>query len=431
MSKMTKVLIVGRPNVGKSSLFNRLIKQRRSLVLDQPGVTRDIIKGLAHWWGHSFEVWDSGGLMWDTASLVFSAVQEQVQSACQEADLIIFVMDAHLGLHDEDKKIFKWIKNKKYLLVVNKVDHPRSFESQLSEFYVLGSDFIQTAFEKDDNISFIVDWIVKNSKVSESKEKDKISLLMTGQCNVGKSSLCNLILKKNRMVTSSEAHTTVDVVDEVFQYNKKRYQILDTAGIRRKSKRLENLEKISSAKSLSYFEKTDLILLVIDGQKKFSRQDARLFSYCMEKHKTTILVVNKWDVSSVSKLEMRKVIRQELRYFPDIPCVFISAKTGEGLGSLMKVISKCVEKNDFRISTSKLNKFFSEVVEKAPAPVYGTKNVKFYYLTQTKKTPPSFIVFTNEPKGVNSSYQKFLVKKIQEKYSLKGIPIQTTFLKKS
>jgi len=428
---MTKVLILGRPNVGKSSLFNRLVRQRRSLVLDQPGVTRDIIKGTAGWWGHSFEVWDSGGLMWDTSSAVFSAVQDHVQEACKEADLVVFVMDAHLGLHDEDRKIFRWIKNKKHLLVVNKVDHPRSFESQLSEFYALGSDFIQTSFEKDDNISSIVDWIIENSKCSKPEEVDKTSILITGQCNVGKSSLCNLILKKNRMLTSPEEHTTVDVVDEIFQYNKKKYEILDTAGIRRRSRRFESLEKISSAKSLSYFEKADLILLVIDGQKKFSRQDARLFAYCMEKHKTTILVINKWDISQMTKVEMRSMISWELRYFPDIPCVFISAKTGEGLDRLMKAVSECVKKHSVRISTSELNKFFIKMVQQAPAPVYGTKNVKFYYLTQTKKTPPGFIIFTNEPRGVSSAYQKFLIKKIQEKYSLKGIPIQTTFVKKS
>ena len=233
------------------------------------------------------------------------------------------------------------------------------------------------------------------------------------------------------MVTSSSAHTTVDVVDEVFQYNKKKYEILDTAGLRKKSRRFESLEKLSSAKSLSYFEKTDLVLLVIDGQKKFSRQDARLFSYCMEKHKTTILVINKWDISQVSKIEMRKIIHQELRYFPHIPCVFISAKTGVGLSRLMKTISECLDKSSFRVSTSELNRFFAKVVQQAPTPVYGTKNVKFYYLTQTKKTPPSFVIFTNEPKGVSASYQKFLVKKIQEKYSLKGIPIQTAFLKKT
>ena len=328
---MTKVLIIGRPNVGKSSLFNRLVKQRRSLVLDQPGVTRDIIKGSAHWWGHSFEVWDSGGLIWNTSSLIFSSVQDRVKEACEQSDLIIFIMDAHLGLHDEDKKIFKWIKDKKYLLVVNKVDHPSSFETQLSEFYILGSDFIQTSFEKDENIALIVDWIIKNSKTSELKIEDKTSILITGQSNVGKSSLCNLILRKNRMVTSPEMHTTVDVVDEAFQYNKKKYEILDTAGIRRKSKRLESLEKISSAKSLSYFEKANLILLVIDGQKNFARQDARLFSYCMEKHKTTVLLINKWDLSQISKIEMKKKVQQELRYFPDIPSVFISAKTGVGV----------------------------------------------------------------------------------------------------
>ena len=429
---MKKVLIVGRPNVGKSSLFNRLIKQRRALVLDQAGVTRDILKGEAHWWGHSFEVWDSGGVSWESESSFTPMIRDKVQEVIQQADLIVFVMDASVGLHDEDKKLFKYIRDKKYLLVVNKVDQDEEDASSLlSEFYVLGKDFIPVAFEKDKNIDRIVDWILSHIQHSQSSEKkDKISILITGQSNVGKSSLCNLILKKERMITSPKENTTVDVVDEEFRYNKKTYEILDTAGIRKKSRRFESLEKISSAKSLSYFKKADIILLVVEADKEISRQDIRLFSYCMEKHKTVLLVINKWDLSPISKIEMRKKVQQVFPYFSDIPIVFTSATGGEGFNDLMKKVCEFVEKSQFRITTSHLNKFFLNMVKKAPLPVYGTRNVRFYYLTQTHHKPPSFIIFANEPKGITASYKRFLVKKIQEEYSLKGLPIQLSFVKK-
>ena len=429
---MKKVLIIGRPNVGKSSLFNRLIKQRRALVLDQAGVTRDVLKGEALWWGHSFEVWDSGGLTWESTSVFKLVIHNKVKEVIQQADLIVFVMDSQTGLHDEDKRIFKYIRDKKYLLVINKVDHDEESTSLLSDFYALGKDFIPVAFEKDKNIDRIVDWILSHTHQMEaSKEnKEKISILITGQSNVGKSSLCNLILKKERMITSPKKNTTVDVVDEEFRYNKKTYEILDTAGIRKKSRRFENLEKISSAKSLSYFRKADIILLVIEAHKEISRQDTRLFSYCMSKYKTVILVVNKWDLSSVSKIEMRKKIKEILPYFPDIPVVFTSAVQCVGFNILMKKVCEFVEKSQFRTTTSQLNKFFLNMVQKAPRPFYGTKNVRFYYLTQTNHKPPSFIIFTNEPKGITPSYQRFLTKKIQEEYSLEGLPIQLNFSKK-
>ncbi len=428
---MKKVLIIGRPNVGKSSLFNRLIKQRKALVLDQPGVTRDILKGEALWWGHPFEVWDSGGLAWESSFVFTSVIHNKVREVIQQADLIVFIMDAQTDLHDEDKRIFKYIRDKKYLLVVNKVDHDVDSASLLSEFYSLGKDFIPAAFEKDKNIDQIVDWILSHTQQTEvSEKKEKTSILITGQSNVGKSSLCNLILKKQRMITSPKKHTTVDVVDEEFRYNKKTYEILDTAGIRKKSRRFESLEKISSAKSLSYFRKSDIILLVIEAHKGISRQDVRLFSYCMSQYKTVILVINKWDLSQISKIEMRKKVQQAFPYFPDIPLVFTSATQGVGFNPLMKKVCEFIQKSQFRITTSRLNKFFLNATQQAPQPVYGTKNVKFYYLTQTNYQPPSFIIFTNEPKGITPSYQKFLIKKIQEEYSLKGLPIRLTFLKK-
>ncbi len=427
---MKKVLILGRPNVGKSSLFNRLIKNRKALVLDLPGVTRDLLKGEACWWGHTFEVWDTGGLIWNpSSSSLSSSIKQLVKEAITQADLIVFVMDAHLGLHEDDKSIFKWIKNKKHLLVANKVDHPRDFESQLSEFYSLGSSFIEAAFEKDENIDQIVTWIIQNS-ISTVKEKEDYhaSILITGQCNVGKSSICNLLLKKNRMITSEKAHTTIDVVDETFEFSGKKYQILDTAGIRKRSRRTEDLEKLSSAKTLSYFHKASLIFLVIDGTKSVARQDIRLFSFCMDRFKTCILIVNKWDlVKHISKEEMRAKVKEIFSFFPELPVVFTSAQQGKGIPTLMKKVNEYTEKMHTRISTSELNRFFRQAIQEAPAPVYGTKNIKFYYLTQVKKGHPSFIIFTNEPKGVTPSYKKFLTKKIQKQFSLQGVPIQTTF----
>ena len=426
---MKKVLIVGRPNVGKSSLFNRLIKNRRALVLDQPGVTRDLIKGQAHWWGHTFEVWDSGGLTWNSSSFLSQPIQKAVKRAVQQADLIVFVMSAHVGFHEDDKLIYKWIKNKKYILVVNKVDHPEKFEEYISEFYSLGEKLITTAFEKDENIDQIVEWIIQQSSSSlEKLEQNYASLLITGQCNVGKSSLCNVLLKTDRMMTSAKAHTTVDVVDEDFKFSGKKYKLLDTAGLRKHSRRTEDLEKLSSAKSLSYFRKADIIFLVIDGSQPTVRQDMRVFSYCVEKFKPCIIVVNKWDLAKISKDEMRKHIQQTFSFFSDVPVVFVSALKKQGISVLMKKTNECIEKKQTYIPTSELNRFFKEVVQTAPAPVYGTKNVKFYYLTQIKKSHPSFIIFTNEPKGVTPAYKRFLIKRIQKKWSLQGIPIQTSFV---
>ena len=427
---MKKVLILGRPNVGKSSLFNRLIKNRRALVLNRSGVTRDLIKGTAHWWGHSFEVWDSGGLIWNSSSVLSQPIQKAVQTAIKQSDLIVFVMSAHIGLHEDDKQIFKWIQNKHYLLVVNKVDHPTHFESQLSEIYALGDHFIETAFEKNFNVDQVVTWILQHSSTEEKKkEKYQAVLLMTGQSNVGKSSLCNCLLKQDRMMTSDELHTTTDVVDEDFEWNEKKYKILDTAGIRKHSRRTEDLEKLSSAKTLSYFKKADIIFLVIDGTQALARQDIRLFSYCMNQFKPCIIAVNKWDLAGdLSKEEKKAQIQDALSFFSGLPIVFISALKGTGISALMKKTDQCIEKMQKRISTSELNQFFRKTVQKTPAPVYGTKSIKFYYLTQLQKPHPSFVIFTNEPQGIQPSYKRFLIKKIQKKWALEGIPIQTVFL---
>ena len=431
---MKKVLLIGRPNVGKSSLFNRLIKQRRALVLDLPGVTRDILKEKAFWWGGEFEVWDSGGLISKTNSVVFSSVKKSVEKAITAVDLIIFITDARAGLNREDQVIFKLIKEKKHLFVVNKVDNKNLLAEAFSEFSKLGEEFIPASFEKEDNVDKIVEWILKNSTQSSKtkKEEKSFSILLAGKSNVGKSSLCNRILSKERVIISPKEHTTVDVVNESFEYEGKKYEILDTAGIRQKSRRSNDLEKLSAAKSLVFFEKAGLILLLISADKGFHRQDLRLISYAMARHKACLLVVNKWDLKKLksTKKDWRRKVLSELPFFPDMEMVFTSAKTGLGVKTLMKKIKEQVQKVQFRVSTSELNRFTSKITQNFPCPLYGTKVVRFYYWTQVKKTPPSFIAFTNEPKGVRPSYKKFLVKQIKKQWSLPGVPVELNFIKK-
>ena len=428
---MTKVLIIGRPNVGKSSLFNRLIKKKRAVVLNSPGVTRDILKQKTCWWGRNFEVWDSGGWMEKPDSSIFSSVKKKVEQSVREADLIVFVASAHTGLTPEDVSIFKLIHNKKYLLVVNKVDHPTRFEDQIADFWKLKSSFIKTSFEKNEQVDQIVEWIIKNSKdQSRTSDGEKFSILTAGQPNVGKSTLCNKILRARRMVTSPQAHTTVDVVSSDFEFEGKKYIISDTAGVKKQSQ--GRLNQLAEKKTLDFFYSVDFVLLVIDPLKGFSRQDVRLLSHCLKSHKAFILAVNKWDLmKGESRLQWRKKVASALPFFPHETLVFTSAKTGLGVKQLMRKIDLMIPKILTRIPTSKLNVFFSQVVENHPPPSYGTKNIKFYYLTQTKTKPPGFTVFTNEPKGVPSSYQKFLIRKIQTGWGLKGIPIEMRFVKKT
>ncbi len=436
-SALKRVLIVGRPNVGKSSLFNRLVKRKKALVINQPGVTRDILKQKASWWGVDFEVWDSGGL-WSEGSVWGELIDKKVQQAVQEVDIVLFVMDARSGFLEEDKKTFQVIKKsgKPFLTLVNKVDELDKSELLLSDFYRLGIDLFPCAFEKDKGISETVEWILSHSgkKRTENEAVDSpvTSLLVVGKTNVGKSTLCNALLKKDRMLTSPLAGTTMDVVEDQFRYRGRFYSLLDTAG---KARTRDKMQSLADFKSHQSFKEADLILLLLDYSSGPSRQDARLIHSCLEEHKAVIVVVNKWDLSTkkdkaISKEEYRKNIQDKFRFYSHLPVVFISALNTSGLGDLMKKVDEVYQKLHFRISTSELNRFFMEVIRKAPAPVYGVEDVKLYYITQTHQIPPSFIAFANYPQGVRDSYRRFLIRQIQNKWSLKGIPIRISVLHK-
>lgn len=435
-----KVALVGRTNVGKSSLFNRIAKKKQALVFDEPGITRDLLKACTAWWGYDFEVIDSGGLpLQDQKDELSVKIKEHIDKSFQEADIFIVVMDGKHGLHSEDLRVINEVRktNKPFICFVNKVDHPKNTETLIADFYQAIPDFLSGSAEQnygvDELIEFIISEIQKNqTQKTQSPSSDITSLFVIGKANSGKSLLCNQILNKERMIVSSQAGTTLDTVTEFFSKDDAEYSISDNPGSQRGNK--EERERLSYAKSLSELKTSHLILLVMDGTKGPSRQDAKLIQLCLEKKKPCILVVNKMDIvkkwDTEDKKQQRDQIKRTFHFYEDLPLVFMSAKTGFNKEKLFEAISSLKQKISFKISTSELNKFFTDVIKKAPSPVYGTSDVKFYYITQTHKTPPEFIAFANYPKGVTPSYRRFVINQMKSHWKLQGIPIHLHILPK-
>jgi len=463
---------MGRTNVGKSSLFNRLIKKRKSLVIDEKGITRDLLKGSAHWWGEDFEVIDSGGLP-DKKDELSLKILEKIELALWGADRVVVMADAKAGLQPEDFEVLKKVRKsgKPFLLFINKLDHPARTNDLTAPFYKLHPEFLSGSVENNYAVDEVVEWILSQKKTLKNRsaltpaetmlekpkagnffldkrstepghaELDKnkspiaqrtekpIHLFVIGRANGGKSLLCNQILSSPRMIVSSQPGTTLDTVTEFFSHNKSHYSISDNPGSRRGSR--SKREKISWTKSRSELEKSNIILLVLDAQLKPGRQESRLIELCLAKQKPVLLVLNKTDLlKKEDKKKREEEIKKNFHFYPDLPYVFVSAKTGSHKKKLFQKIESLSEKMAFRVSTSELNKFFSQVIRKAPAPVYGVSDVKFYYLNQTKKQPPEFLAFTNHPKGVTPAYKRFVIKKIKEKWRLEGVPISFHALKK-
>jgi len=438
-SKITlkKVLLVGRPNVGKSSLFNTLTRSREAVVKNQPGVTRDIIAGQADWWGHSFEVFDTGGVTEEKVE-IFQMVKEKVINEIKKVDLVVLIMDAKSGLVPEDKDIYKIVKasGKPFVLVINKVDQFHKVDLTVSEFYKFGEDLIPASFEQLIGVDEIVEW-VNSHEVDEIKEKvNNPRIVIVGKPNVGKSSLCNYLLGQNKMLVSPIAGTTMDAVKHEFRFLDKDYFLVDTGGLRKSSSRNktnDDLEKLSYIKSSQAIEKADIVLLMIEAEQGPTDQDKKIAEHIMNNFKPFIVVSNKCDLASVKnknyKVEFKEKIEREFHFLPGVCVSYISAKTGLGIKNLFKEIDNVHNLLRIKISTSKLNDFFYKVIRLAPAPMYKDKTVKFYYLTQTKQKPPSFICFANHPKGVTTNYRRFLTKNIQKQWGLRGLPIRLFIMK--
>jgi len=427
--KLKRVALVGRPNVGKSTLFNRLTRTRKAVVRNERGVTRDIQIEPVEWWGKNFEVVDTGGLTEEKQG--FSPlIREAVTEFLRYVDLIVFIVDGRSGITHEDRDAYRIVTaaGLPYVVVVNKCDRTIEADQYITDFYEFGQNLVSAAFEQDFGIDTTVEWILANLGEEEIPMREGFRLAILGKPNAGKSSLCNCLLGSNRMLVSPTAGTTVDAIEADFRYGEHDYILVDTAGLRRAAKQKDGTEVLGGFKTREAVRKADLVLLVIDGVIGPAHQDARLIEMCLEHHKGVIVVANKMDLGKKEHENFRDWFREkvdeEFRFFSDVPVVFTSAKTGSGVDELFRKIEDVRQKLQIQISTSQLNKFFTEVIKKAPAPVYRTQNVKFYYLTQTQQKPPSFIAFANHPEGVTPQYRRFLIKKIQENWDLKGIPLR-------
>lgn len=434
-SELTTVAIVGRPNVGKSRLFNFLTDTRKAVVKNEPGVTRDLNFCEAELWGKNFTVVDTGGVT-EAKDHFSPLIKRQVTYFLQSVDLVLFVVDYKAGLCPEDQEVARLVQEtgKKTLLIVNKVDKVHELDTAGSEFYELGFDLASCSIEHRHGLDQVLEWLHKN--ISEKEQRvlgQGITMAIVGKPNAGKSSLGNYILGSHRLLVSEQAGTTVDAVDVVFERDNKQYTIIDTAGLRRSSRREEGVEFLSAFQSKKAILRADMVLLMIDALIGPTEQDAKILELALEAHKGVILVINKSDLGEKQIDDFRTTlankIAEEFHFFNDIPFVFVSAKNGRGVNDLFNKIEEIYNKLHFDISTSELNDFFFEVIRKAPSPVFGTKNVKFYYLTQTKQVPPSFIAFANHPDGVDNSYRRFLIKNIKDRWDLWGVPIRIFVMK--
>ncbi|MFN7729195.1 MAG: ribosome biogenesis GTPase Der [Bdellovibrio sp.] len=431
---LSKVAIIGRPNVGKSTLFNILTDSRKSVVKNQRGVTRDIIVETASVWGKNFDLIDTGGIT-EAHDTFSKLIREQVTDFLGTVDLLLAVVDGRDGLVPEDREILRIAKSsgKPFLLIANKIDSQHEDEIRTAEFYEFGVDVVGCSFEQRRGVAEVLEWIHQNLPEQTSGRLEGLSIAIVGKPNVGKSSLVNALVGENRMLVSEIAGTTIDAVDTPFLYNDRQYVLVDTAGLRKSAKRDEGLEIISAFKSHESIRKADLVLLVVDGTLGPTDQDARIMQTILEDHKAVILVANKSDLGRNQVADYRKTFQTQVEstfhFFTDVPVVYTSAKTGTGLLDLLQKIEWVREKFETRIPTSKLNEFFFETIRKAPAPVFGITDVKFYYLTQTNQTPPAFIAFANRPEGVDNSYRRFLIKNMKERFELWGLPIRIFVMK--
>ncbi len=429
-----KVAIIGRPNVGKSTLFNVLTESRKSVVKDQPGVTRDIIIESCEVWGKNFDLIDTGGIT-ESHDVFSKLIREQVIEFLKTVDFILIVADGRAGLIPEDADIVKIAKQtgKEFVIIINKIDSVKNESLAMTDFYEFGMDLIPSSFEQRRGVSEILEWIYAHLPNEPVHLREGTTIALVGKPNVGKSSMVNALLGENRMLVSDIAGTTIDSVDSQFIYNSKKYILVDTAGLRRPARREEDLEILSAYKTRDSIHKADIVLLLIDGTEGPTDQDARIMQKILESHKGVIIVANKSDLGKKEIAEYRKKFQtrcEEVFHFcEDVKIVFTSATTLHGIRDLLEKVEWLEEKLSTRLSTSELNDFFFEALRQAPSPVYGTTTVKFYYLTQTHQRPPSFIAFANHPQGVDNAYRRFVTKKLKEHFELQGVPIRLFIMK--
>lgn len=433
--KTPTVCIVGRPNVGKSTLFNKLVGKKISIIEDTPGVTRDRIYGEATYKNCKFNLIDTGGI--DVSKELFNdEIKVQVEIGILEADKIIFVVDGKEGLTANDYAVRDMLKKsqKEVIVAINKTDSSSS-KNHIYDFYELGFDnYIEISAEQNLGIADLLDEIVEGFRKNEKEDVTKTKICVIGRPNVGKSSLVNALLNEDRVIVSNVAGTTRDSVDVNFTYNKKDYILIDTAGMRKKGKVYENIEKYSLLRSMRAIDRSDICLLVINREEGIIEHDKHIAGYAKDSGKGLIIVVNKWDTVEDKNNDIKdfiKKIRNEFQFVPYAPVVFLSALTKARIHTLMPQVEKVEENIIKEIKTSLLNNCIMEAYDLNPAPSYKGKRLRITYVCQTGIKPPKFTFHVNDKTLVHFSYQRYLENKLRENFDLEGTPIIIEFKNKN
>ena len=426
------VAIVGRPNVGKSTLFNALAGENISIVKDTPGVTRDRIYADVSWLNHNFTMIDTGGIEPDSSDIILSQMREQAQIAIDTADVIIFLVDVRQGLQDADSKVADMLRRsrKPVVLVVNKVDSFQKYMADVYEFYNLGiGDPVPVSAASRLGIGDMLDEVVKHfpEDSGEDEEDERPRVAIVGKPNVGKSSIINRLVGENRVIVSDIAGTTRDAIDTEIRHEGRDYVFIDTAGLRRKNKIKEELERYSIIRTVTAVERADVVVVVIDASEGVTEQDAKIAGIAHERGKGIIVAVNKWDaIEKTDKTiyEFSRKVRETLSFMPYAELLFISAVTGQRLAKLFELIDVIIENRAMRIQTGVLNEIITEAVAMQQPPSDRGRRLKIYYVTQVSVKPPTFVVFVNDKELMHFSYTRYLENKIREAFGFKGTSLK-------
>lgn len=426
------VAIVGRPNVGKSTLFNIFVNSRLSIVEDTPGVTRDRLYANAEWLDNEFMLVDTGGIELMNNDSISVSIREQAKIAITEADVILFICDARTGITHEDEDVAKILRSSKkpIVLAINKADSPKQ-ESEVYEFYSLGiGNPISISASNQLNLGDLLDEVVNKIppelKIDDDDDENEIKVAIIGRPNVGKSSIFNSLVGEERSIVSDVAGTTRDAIDTTIIKDDMQFLFIDTAGMRKKGKIDEPIERYSVIRSLRAVDRADVVLIVINAIEGITEQDKKIAGYAHEAGKGIILVVNKWDLyekNNTATLRFTEMLRSELIYMQYAPVMFVSALTKQRIHRLPDLINYTAEQNAMRISTSVLNQVISDAIAMNPTPTDKGKRLKILYTTQVKTKPPTFVVFVNEPEIMHFSYQRYLENKLREAFGFEGTPI--------
>lgn len=426
------VAIVGRPNVGKSTLFNALAGQMISIVKDTPGVTRDRIYADIDWLNHQFTLIDTGGIEPDSSDIILSQMREQAQIAIDTADVIIFMTDVKQGLIDADAKVADMLRRsrKPVVLVVNKVDNYNKMMADVFEFYNLGiGEPIAISAAQRSGLGDMLDKVTEHfaSLKLEAEDDDRPRIAIVGKPNVGKSSIINKLTGESRVIVSNIAGTTRDAIDTDVKWNGREYVFIDTAGLRRKSKVKEEIEKYSIIRTVTAVERADVVVIVIDAIEGVTEQDAKIAGIAHENGKGVIIAVNKWDAiekNDKTIYEYSNKVRQILSFMPYAEIMFISALTGQRLYKLFDMIDFVIENHSMRVETGILNEIMAEAVAMQQPPSDKGKRLKLFYITQVAVKPPTFVIFVNDKELMHFSYTRYIENKIREAFGFKGTPLR-------